>query len=81
MVSEIAIERYNVSSLSVLGQSEMDIEEFQGRFTMIKQIGKGGYASVYKYQEKLTSKNFAVKILFIQDHEIFEKSKKEVIIM
>ena len=36
MVSEIAIERYNVSSLSVLGQSEMDIEEFQGRFTMIK---------------------------------------------
>ena len=38
MVCEIAIksERYNASSLSVLGQSEMSIEEFQERFTMIK---------------------------------------------
>ena len=46
-------------------------------FTLIEQIGKGGYGSVYKAQHKVTKQIFAIKIIAYQinpnDNNINEK--------
>jgi len=46
-------------------------------FTLIEQIGKGGYGSVYKAQHKVTKQIFAIKIIAYQlnpnDNNISEK--------
>ena len=48
---------------------------------MVKQIGKGGFSSVYKYQSVLTGQYVAVKIMQASDEQDFEFKVKEIEIM
>jgi serine/threonine protein kinase len=46
-----------------------------------KQIGKGGFSSVYRYEDTATGEHVAVKIMTSTDLEDFERKRQEIIIM
>ena len=51
-----------------------------GRYELIKKIGDGGMAVVYKANDRLLNRNVAIKILkpeFIEDEKFIENFRRE----
>jgi serine/threonine protein kinase len=52
--------------------------EFEERFDKIKQIGKGGFSSVWEYYDKKNHSEVAVKISACVDKDDFDDKMDEV---
>lgn len=52
----------NATNYSVLGPKASAQDDFNSHYEIVKEIGKGGFSTVYKCKSKQTSTDYAVKV-------------------